>query len=137
MGYMQHHAILVTTYRQSLAEMARAKAQEIFGEEFSTLVSEPVTNGYHSFAIFPDGSKEGWQDSDQGERYRADFISWLKAHDEYGWVLVQYGDDALETCILDDSDADNRNGVLPTEVEGSVTHVADTPLLATREDSRH
>lgn len=115
MGYIRHHAILVTTYNQDLAKKAYAKAQGLFEEQVSQL-APPATNGYQSFmiVIFPDGGKEGWDTSEQGDSHRTQFIEWLEAQrysdhsSSYDWVEVQYGDDNGETCIINDSDAWTR-----------------------------
>lgn len=122
MGYMRHHGILVTTFDEKLAATAHAKATEIFGDLVTPLVEARV-NGYVSFAVLPlsfavlpDGSKEGWPDSDKGDQQRETFRDWLNTQREedrsscIDWVEVQYGDDEHETCIIDDSDAVYREG---------------------------
>lgn len=77
------------------------------------LVSAPVPariNGYSSLAVFPDGSKEGWNESDQGDMQRAAVIDYLRslAYDDgstaWEWALVQYGDDDHQSVVLDHSD---------------------------------
>lgn len=109
MGYMRHHGILVTSGIDNLIELAHTKAVEIFDGMVSPLCAEQV-NGYRSFAVFPDGSKEGWGDSDQGYANRDTFKAWLNTQRYEGgstsldWVEVQYGDDEHETCIVADSD---------------------------------
>lgn len=108
MGYMRHHGILVTTYKREYAEEARAEAVKI-----GLLVSEIVdsrVNGFNSFAVFPDGSKEGWDESDAGDARRDALIAWLDSKkfedlsSPFAWVEVQYGDDEGETLIVRDSD---------------------------------
>lgn len=113
MGYIRHHAILITCFNKPSIEAAHEQALSIFKEEHwadmvSPIVEAPV-NGYMSFAIFPDGSKEGWNDSDKGDSYRVAFIEWLRQpQDRYfwDWALVQYGDDEEQTIIVDHSDID-------------------------------
>lgn len=117
MGYMVHHAILVTTFDEQAAKVAHKKASEIFDRLVSgiTGISESLVNGYHSFAIFPDGSKDGWEDSDEGDEHRAAFVAWLETQQyedrssRYDWVEVQYGDDNGKTMIINDSDAWQRS----------------------------
>jgi hypothetical protein len=110
MGYMRHHGILITGFDKERVQVAHQKAREIFDETLVSEIKESVINGYYSFAIFPDGSKEGWTDSDRGDQNRVEFIAWLQAQlyedksSPYDWVLVQYGDDELETCVVSDSD---------------------------------
>lgn len=134
MGYMRHHAILITTYDENLARQALAFAADIFrpvcltvfrGEveqeavtaKIKGIVSElahsPI-NSYYSFTIFPDGSKEGWDVSDAGDEARGQLIAWMKTHrfsdgsSPFAWVEVQYGDDNWETRVCRDSDAQSR-----------------------------
>lgn len=117
MGYMVHHAILVTTFDEQRAKIAHKKAIEIFDNLVSEVVTqmrESVVNGYHSFTVFPDGSKDGWTDSDTGDQHRAAFIEWLESQryedrsSPYDWVEVQYGDDNGDTKIINDSEAWKR-----------------------------
>lgn len=101
MGYMRHHAIVVTTFVGDIEE-AHAKAVELFsswgGERADTgVVSEIVgswINGYHSFFIAPDGSKEGREESENGDKARDEFIAWIEAEQRYlRYVEVQFADD--------------------------------------------
>ena len=70
----------------------------------------PFVNNYRSFAIVPDGSKEGWPESDEGDEGRDRFIEWLdtQRYDDGSprqrWVEVQFGDDDEETKVCRDSD---------------------------------
>ena len=64
-----------------------------------------------SFFIPPDGSKEGWDDSEEGDKSRDRFVGWLRSvREKYGlsWVEVQYGDNDYITKILRDSDEEYR-----------------------------
>ena len=113
MGYMRHNAIVVTSYSDELIETAHKLAVEIF-EDVST-ITPSKTNGYQSFLVPPDGSKEGWDESDAGDKNRDKFIAWLDSqrYDDgstsLDWVEVQYGDDNRETIIIRDSDVRLRN----------------------------
>lgn len=98
MGLIQHHAIVVTASHVRI-EDARAAA-EVAGLSVSGL--SPLTvNGYRSyrsFAVFPDGSKEGWGESEEGDAARAKFVAWLEAKryedgsSPYGWAEVSFGE---------------------------------------------
>ena len=115
MGYMRHHGILVTSWNDEFIEQVHAKALEIFdlpnnqteSYELVSAVTPAVMNGYRSFAVFPDGSKEGWETSDEYEIRREQFIAYLKTRvyeDGSGplsWVLIQYGDDDGGILVLD------------------------------------
>jgi len=76
MGYIKHHAIAVTSWDTTLIEKAHKKAITIFDDRTSNIVESHI-NGYKSFFIAPDGSKEGWGDSDNGDEERELFIKWI------------------------------------------------------------
>ena len=108
MGYMRHHAIIVTSWDGELLRKAHKVAGELF-EEISPVL-EGYINSYHSFFVPPDGSKEGWEHSDDGDKRRDGLIAWLEGQrDEeqctaLEWVEVQYGDDDLETVVTRDNE---------------------------------
>jgi len=96
MGYMRHHAIIVTGFQKEEIFAAYTEASMMALHPCSPI--GPCVNGYHSFFIPPDGSKEGWEDSLEGDRKRDEFVALLKAKKEEGkwfftWAEVQYGDD--------------------------------------------
>jgi hypothetical protein len=99
MGYIRHDAIVVTGEDyESRAYMteAHAKAQGVFaGSNVYVSGLTPVAvNGSQSFLIAPDGSKEGWSNSDEGDERRAAYIEWLLANDTLvDWVAVNFGGD--------------------------------------------
>lgn len=125
MGYMRNHAIVVTSFDREKIERAHARAFEIFlpvAKECSdrwarshSMVSEILTspiNELYTFVVGPDGSKEGWKPSNLGDTARGEFIEWLDAQryedrsSPFDWVVVQYGDDGMDTLI--DAHSDER-----------------------------
>lgn len=98
MGYIKHHAIVVTSSIRELIISAHEKAKEIFGDTVSN-ITPPVIKGYESFFIAPDGNKEGWQQSNVGDEKRKSFIEWVneQAYEDGGNSLdfceVFYGED--------------------------------------------
>lgn len=98
MGIVSHHAIVVTATYGRFAEMAHAKASEIFDERFLSPLSPVTTNSTRSFCIFPDGSKEGWQESADGDARRNLFVEWLGAQrygdgsTPYVWAEIEMGE---------------------------------------------
>jgi hypothetical protein len=104
MGYMRHHAIVVTNCYGDWIVRAHDKATEIFPVVSPVLGSE--INGYFSFFVPPDGSKEGWAESDVGDARRERFIAWLESlrYDDGGspldWAEVQYGDEEGEDEVI-------------------------------------
>jgi hypothetical protein len=105
MGYMRHNTIIVTCFTEDYINKAHSKALEIFDDLLVSNVIHSVINGYISFFIAPDGSKEGWSESDEHDTRRNEFIEWLSNAEVYAdWVEVQYGDNDKETKIVRDSD---------------------------------
>jgi hypothetical protein len=103
MGYMRHHAIVVTGYagndkdsaafkllRDRLSELAAASEDMTHKV---TEVTKPAMNGFASFLIAPDGSKEGWRTSNRGDAYRDAAIAILENGHIADWVEVQFCDD--------------------------------------------
>ncbi|WP_409175533.1 hypothetical protein [Brevibacillus fortis] len=94
MGYIKHNAIVVTgaPHAMSQLEMVHNKAQELFGSLVSPII-ESHWNGFHSFFVAPDGSKEGWKESDDADLHRrklAAFIDSMKHGD--GSASIHYVD---------------------------------------------
>lgn len=124
MGYMRHHAIVVTSWDVELLTAAHAKAVELGDRHPNSLfetrlfavteITPDGINGYRSFLVAPDGSKEGWEASEAGDAARAALIEWLNEQryedrsSSLDWVEVQYGDDDLQTRIVNDSDEMTR-----------------------------
>lgn len=110
MGYMRHHAMVVTSDDEALLNQAHAKATEIFPHV--TAITPEEINGYRSFFIPPDGSKEGWNESVEGDRRRDQFKDYLRAlyHPDKStlaeWCEVQYADDNNEAKVVEGSDSD-------------------------------
>lgn len=97
MGMFKHHAVLVTCWSQKTAKRARRKARRLFRELVSKIVESPL-NGFWTFFVAPDGSKEEWDESFAYDRRRAAFVAWLRRQaSEHNtlldWVEVQYGDE--------------------------------------------
>lgn len=114
MGYMRHHAIVVTgpmlvptpgpnivTVHYHLAGLAQGLISEIV---------ESKVNAYGSFLIAPDGSKEGWSESDEGDKTRTAVIAYLESlryadgSMSFDWAEIQFGDDDRQTKICRHSD---------------------------------
>lgn len=105
MGYMAHHAVVVTYSDWVLKE---AWMPDIAGfranlpADLRPLLVGPIPgaiNAYSSWAFLPDGSKEGWDLSDDGDRARQAFADLfaVRWEDEEGSpfnvALVRFGGD--------------------------------------------
>jgi hypothetical protein len=114
MGYMRHHAIIVSDhgYGEHI-EDAHREAILAFGSLVSPILPKTI-NGVRTFLVGPDGSKEGWEPSNTGDKNRDFFTSWLsnqRYEDGSGplsWVEVQYGDEDGHTSIITHSDEPAR-----------------------------
>lgn len=106
MGYLRRHAIVVvgSDYKEALdIKEAHAKATEIF--PWVSPISPAHVNGEMSFFIPPDGSKEGWAESREGDKRRDTFVEWLKASGRTDcWVEVCFGEDEPNTHVVRASD---------------------------------
>lgn len=110
MGYIRHHAIVVTDQLGDDIMEAHRQAQRIgLGV---TPIADSEMNGTSSFLVVPDGSKEGWATSEEGDERRETFKRWLKAPPppegdgpqfSLDWIEVQYGDDEGVSAITDHS----------------------------------
>lgn len=102
MGYIRHHAIVLTGYDRPHVEAARAEAERI-GMAVSEIVESP-TNRYLSVMVAPDGSKEGWEASALGDTQRDVFVEWLRSLNKDGvwidWAELFYGDDGGSCQIV-------------------------------------
>lgn len=96
MGWIRHHGIIVTSWGDDVDKL-RAAADACFGTG-RCVVSDAQMNGYATLLVPPDGSKEGWDESDEGDTARDRFVGWLQSQaDEdgsspYSWVEVEYGE---------------------------------------------
>jgi hypothetical protein len=76
MGYIKDEAIIVTADKAACL-IAQKQAIEC-GLRVTSAEAHHV-NGLASFLIVPDGSKEGWQDSDDGEHARDMWKDWARS----------------------------------------------------------
>lgn len=106
MGYVAHHAVLVTAdayvlEREWMPDVDEFKAN--LPGNWGSLITGPhrgIINDYVTWVFLPDGSKEGWPDSDDGDRHRQHFADLfaLRYEDEstpFNVVLVGYDENAV------------------------------------------
>ena len=107
MGHMRDHAIIVSSWDRSAVAAAHAKAVELFAE-LVTPIMDGTSNAHTSFMVAPDGSKEGWPESDRLDALRDEYVAWLPEFASWAhWVEVQFADDDSITRIVRHSDDDN------------------------------
>jgi len=76
MGEMRHHSIVVTSDDTDIIKLVHNKAISLFEHLVSPIIRSRA-NGFQSFFIAPDGSKEGWETSDHYDINRKDYINYL------------------------------------------------------------
>ena len=119
MGYMKHSAAIVTNWDVKELQAAHAKAKEIYAAKFNPdvmvrdaarLVSDIVhgiTNNQASFFIAPDGSKEGWADSDKSDEARTELLDWMLKNENFSdYIEVRFGGDDEYDTIIRSKDTD-------------------------------
>lgn len=113
MGVIVHHAILVTgtDHSERRFTAAHEEALRLGMGPSPVLTHNDGLNGYKSFFVPPDGSKEFWMESDEGNRRREAFKRFLRslAYEDGStsvkWIEVQFAgeSDGYPTEILDHS----------------------------------
>lgn len=97
MGYIKHHAIVVTSYSKDDILSAYNEASTIGLQVIGP--SATATNGYSSILICPDGSKEGWKTSNDGNEKRNIFKEWLRGQWQLEWFEASYGNNDADAKI--------------------------------------
>lgn len=99
MGYIKHHAILVTGFHPQSMKDLHGIAVEMFGSLVSEIIDSKM-NGYLSFFVAPDGSKEGWEESDKNDLLRREFTDLLHLSRYIDYCEVIYGDEAGDSRVV-------------------------------------
>ena len=102
MGTINHNAILATTwddkrYRAMLKWVRKNVSED---QNFLVVSKNPriTLNGYKTIVLIPDGSKEGWDTSDEADELRQRFIERLTSDNyedgssSWDWIEVGYGE---------------------------------------------
>lgn len=100
MGYIKHNTIVVTTYKDDIINYHN-KANEIFDNKLVSNIVHGLTNGQSSFFIAPDGSKEGWETSNNCDKLREKFLDYLNFNNvRPNYIEIIFGgDDDYETIV--------------------------------------
>lgn len=99
MGLIQHNAVIATTWSDERFNAVMGWLNNLPAEHRSLFVfAKGLVNSYQTIVLAPDGSKEGWDTSGEGDKLRAAFIARLR-EDDYGdgsnpwdFVDVAYGE---------------------------------------------
>ena len=102
MGYVRHNAIIATGWQGEAVDALVAYATNLGAE---VLRGAEQINGYITACITPDGSKEGWPSSKEGDAQRKKIREWLNAADSRGqyfeWCEVVYGSDDAAASVVE------------------------------------
>ena len=107
MGCMKHHAIIVHSNDEILIKEAHEKAIELKINPSELLFT--CVNGFRSFFIPTDGSKEEWAESNIGDQKRNLFMSYcnsLKYEDGSNLITaieIEYAGDDMKNSIINTS----------------------------------
>jgi hypothetical protein len=118
MGTIQHHALIVTTWDTRRLKKAYAAAVRLIGNDLVTPIASYRINEGGSFAVLPDGSKEGWEESNTAEWQRSAFIEWLERQryddhsNAFNWVLVAFGEQGYGVADSGDERLNGLGGVV-------------------------
>ncbi len=109
MGYFKHDAVIAAfncadkqkEVEQDIEDLRqKMKSDPVFIKDNydykpDKLVIGPVgqMNAYSFYCFMPDGSKEGWDYSDQMDKYREEFIEIMKKDEWADIVSVSFGGD--------------------------------------------
>ncbi|GAL85614.1 hypothetical protein CHU_3573 [Sporocytophaga myxococcoides] len=114
MKQYKHHAIIITTRHRKLINELRLKAKEFFIKDMQaktgpTLIGEitpSIIGEFYTMVIFPDGSKEGYETSEEADNIRCKIVLAIKelnqkaGNQELSFVEVTYGSDNEPAAIL-------------------------------------
>ena len=88
-GYILE-TIVVSSWNSEAMLNAWWKAKELIGERFVTPIYLATCNGFETFFIVPEGSREGWEDHINYCDKRKQLMEWLKKHEYEDGSNVYY-----------------------------------------------
>lgn len=103
MGYMRHDAIVVTSWNSEAIEEAASVARKLGLQVLGP--SDCAMNLTRTLLVCPDGSKEGWEESDAFDAKRSEYIEYLNSvrYDDnsssLSWVALSYSSDDRDAKI--------------------------------------
>lgn len=92
--------VITSAFNEEIKEVR--KFAELCNLNPTDIMDSPY-NGYMTFFIPPDGSKEGWQPSNDGDEERNRFKRFIrKRHLYLDWTEISYGGDDGYSKVEDD-----------------------------------
>lgn len=112
MGYMVHHAIVVSSWDEKRLKVVWRKAKTVFAKTQCAVsaITPMANNSTRSFFVAADGSKKGWDDSRNGYQARSKFLDYLRDLKPYPpeYVLVQYGDENGHDYVVESNHVERQ-----------------------------
>lgn len=113
MGYIKHEAVIAHLCEFDDAKKAKLQKQlrvlraKIRKAGLPPLLRGPVhgVNGYEFYFFSPDGSKEGWEPSNQANEFREEFKNIIKSAKYPSLVHIQFAGDDGETILHETTDS--------------------------------
>ena len=102
---MKHHAIVVSSFDSEAIANIHDFASDLFDTMVTSVQISPV-NGYSTFFIGPDGSKEGWNESNDYDARRKlviteiDSIKYDDGSNRLSYSEFFYGEDNNESQVV-------------------------------------
>ncbi len=107
MRNIKHHAIIITAHdlkllqqvKVTLGEMIKQNIEASNGIRLLGEITESLINNFYSLIVFPDGSKEGHETSDDGDILRKKITDYLEQHNKthkenlLNFIEVYFGSD--------------------------------------------
>ncbi|MCU0417563.1 MAG: hypothetical protein MUE33_10310 [Cytophagaceae bacterium] len=113
MRNIEHHALIITCndlevmqdLRTTITGLYKIHMEASHGEKLITPIYESLINHYYTMSLIPDGSKEGYDASDDNDAIRSKVIQLLKeksTSDRYhlSFIEVRYGGDQEKKEVL-------------------------------------
>ena len=96
MGIINHNAIIATTWdNKEIKRLKKWIGKLERNDQFHFILGQAFTNSYQTIVLVPDGSKEGWDESERWDNIREKFIKELDkgAYDDgsNSWDYVEIG----------------------------------------------
>jgi len=111
---IKHHTIVITSNDKVQLDSLRNKVINIYkekmeakkGAQIISPIIESLINSFSTFYVVPDGSKEGYDASDDGDIVRESIVDLINSFDQAGkenifrFVEIAYGEDGIVPQII-------------------------------------
>lgn len=100
MSYFKHNAIIVVGHDMiKNFDKSHKKAKKLFRGHV-TPIMDSVANGWQSYMVLPDGSKEHWETSNEWDWKRSKFMDWMRKNAPgIDAVDIRFGGDDSDAMI--------------------------------------